>query len=290
MRLLIILCVVGLITLGCQQPSAIELKSDPADEVEVIPLADADSTVDRPSIDTSGVVPADFDAFHGIMVVNRVKYDAGIRVDSVAFSRVFFADTTKPVQLLRRIVGYYGMPLGVVTLNGGIMLPVAHRVQLRKFQRDSIAGVEYLRDLTTTFQPNTQFVWMATGGSFGSFAASVQSPDNLTVLSPRGGSVLSRNENLDMRWTGQGDSLSIIISSFNVVTHRVSPLLHLKPRVNRNRVIIPAKILRALPRDKFFYVLTFVMANRSRSGVFNSYAGKVLVQSTSVYNCYVEIR
>ena len=288
--MLIILSLAGLIALGCQQPSGIELKSDPADEIEVIPLTEADSTVDRPSIDTSAVLPADFDTYRGIMVVNRVKYDAGIRVDSVAFSRVFFADTTRPVQFQGRIVGYYGLPLGVVALNGGVMLPVPHRVQLRRVLRDSIAGVEYLRDLTTTFQANTQYVWLATGGAFGSFAASIHSPDNLTVLSPRGGSVLSRNENLETRWTGQGDSISIIISSFNVLTHRVNPLLHLKPRVNRNRAIIPAKILRALPRDRFFYVLTFVVANRSRSNVFGGYGGKVIVQSASVYNCYVEIR
>jgi hypothetical protein len=288
-QLLVISTLLALIVVSCQQPSEIELKQDPAFDVEITSLAEADSSVDRPSIDTSAVLPADVDAFGGIMVVNRVKYDAGFRVDSVAFSRVFFADTARPVQFQGRTIGYYGSPLGIVTLNGGAMLPVPHRVQLRKVLRDSIAGVEYLKDLTTTFQANTQYIWLATGGSFGSFAASIQSPDNLNVLLPRGGSVLSRNENLETRWTGRGDSVSIIISSFNVLTHRATPLLHLKPRVNRNRAIIPAKILRALPRDRFVYVLTFVMANRSRANV-SGYSGKVLVQSASVYNCYVEIR
>lgn len=293
-RLLIILTLL-LPAAGCQQPAEVELSADPDDDLEITPLAATDSTFDRPSIDTSAVLPGEHDLFGGILVVNRVKYDAGVRVDSGAFSRVYFANRTMPVMFMERLVGFHGIDFGLPplspTLNGTPMSRVPHRISVRRIFGDSIvlAGFEYFSDLRTTFQANTEYRWTAVPGVLGGFDISIRSPDDLSVQSPRGGSVISRNQDLALRWRGQGDSLSIIISRVDPFTHRVRPLLRLRPRVNRGHAIIPAKILRALPRERF-YVLTFMLANRSRSEVIAGYGERVLVQAASVYNSYVEIR
>lgn len=292
MKRLLIVLILLLPAAGCQQPADVELRPDLADALEVTPLAEADSTFDRPSIDSSAVLPREHDMFGGMLVVNRVKYDAGVRVDSGAFSRVYFANRNLPVMFMGRIVGFHGIDLGMPpTLNGMPMLRVPHRIPLRRIFADSIAlaGFEYFTNLTTTFQANTEYRWTASSGFPGGFDISIRSPDNLVVQSPRGGSLISRNQDFPLRWRGQGDSLTIVISRFDPLTRRVKPLLRLRPRVNRGHAIIPAKILQALPRERF-YVMTFMLANRSRSEVIDGYGERVLVQAASVYNSYVEIR
>ena len=295
MKRLLVILILLLPAAGCQQPAEVELRPDLDDVLEVTPLAEVDSTFGRPSIDSSAVLPREHDMFGGMLVVNRVKYDAGVRVDSGAFSRVYFANRNLPVMFMGRIVGFHGIDLGLPplspALNGAPMSRVPHRIPLRRIFADSIAlaGFEYFSDLTTTFQANTEFRWTASSGFPGGFDISIRSTDNLEVQSPRGGSLISRNQDLPLRWRGQGDSFTIVISRFDPLTRRVKPLLQLRPRVNRGHAIIPAKILRTLPRERF-YVMTFMLANRSRSEVVAGYGERVLVQAASVYNSYVEIR
>jgi len=295
MKRLLIILIILLPAASCQQPAEVELRPDLDDALEITPLAEADSTFDRPSIDSSAVLPGEHDLFGGMLLVNRVKYDSGgVRVDSMAFSRVFFANRTMPVMFMGRIVGFHGIDLGSPplspALNGTPMSRVPHLIHMRRIFADSIAlaGFEYFSNLTTTFQANTEYRWTASSGIPGGFDISIRSPDNLAVQSPRGGSVISRNQDLPLRWRGQGDSFTIVISRFDPLTRRVKPLLQLRPRVNRGHVIIPAKILRTLPRERF-YVMTFMLVNRSRS-VVAGYGERVLVQAASVYNSYVEIR
>ena len=273
---------------GCQQPAEVELRPDLDEALEITPLAEADSTFERPPIDSSAVLPGEHDVFRGMLVVNRVKFDAGVRIDSAASSRVFFANRMMPVMFMGKLVGFHGIDFGLPpTLNGMPMLRVPHRIPVHRMFGDSTlqAGVEYFSDLTTTFHTNTEYRWTVLGG----FDISIRSTDDLSVQTPRGGSVISRNQDLPLQWRGQGDSLSIVISRVDPLAHRVRPLLRLRPRVNRGHAIIPAKILRSLPRERF-YVLTFMLANRLRSEVVIGYDDRVLVQASSVYNSYVEIR
>jgi len=60
--------------------------------------------------------------------------------------------------------------------------------------------------------------------------------------------------------------------------------------VNTGRAILNARVLAMLPRDRRFWVFTFVLANRDTSLVVGGFQGGVLIQAASVYNSYVELR
>jgi hypothetical protein len=179
---------------------------------------------------------------------------------------------------------YPGIFLGKgLMLNGIPMVAVIRRVGA------AIAGWKYIGDLTSIYRANQEYRWNAPDDAVGVIGDSINTPDDLNVISPRGGTVHTRNDDLVIRWTG-GGSISIIIQSRLLSTANVAktrPLLLITPNINRGRLTLNPKILALLPKGKDF-VFTFVLANRKEVKV-PRYSGKVLLQAASIYNSYVVI-
>jgi hypothetical protein len=152
---------------------------------------------------------------------------------------------------------------------------------------DTISGVEYHRDLSGTFMPQHLYSWSATPDSLGPISIAIRTPDRLQVVSPVGGRIISRAEGIEVEWSGNG-SIAIIISRVESPGARPRPLLHIRPRVNRNRLFIGPKVLDLLPRLGF-YVFSFVLFNRNETVVVHRFSGRVLVMASSVHHSVVEV-
>jgi hypothetical protein len=290
-RFLIILALTTVLLAACQQPSDIELQGDPRQSMlEVVSVKVPDTLVTFSAVDSCAILPDDQMNFWGRFVLLRVMLDGGPGyVSSFAYSNVLVSDSS--IRTASRIMGFNGMDLGVVTLNGSLMVEVAHRIRIRTpFAPDTVLvrGVEYLADLSSNHVPNQLYTWTATSVQYGRIDVSVRSPDNLTVESPKGGSIYSRDKDLALRWTGANGKVTIIISAFDRFSKRSFPLLELRPRENTGRALIPASLLRQLPRRQDF-VFTFILSNRRDASVVQSQGGKVLVQAASVYNSYIQL-
>lgn len=173
------------------------------------------------------------------------------------------------------------------------MLRVPHRISIRRLLgRDTVLvrGYEYVQDLSGSFQPNQQYVWSVSAAPAGGLTQPVESPGNLTVLSPKGGTIVPRDRDLDLTWQGTGGRISIVISSFDPLTRRSRPLIELRLRANTGRALLPAKLLRQLPAYQKHFVFTFLLAQRQENVVVQQYSGKILVQAAAVYNSYIELR
>jgi hypothetical protein len=54
--------------------------------------------------------------------------------------------------------------------------------------------------------------------------------------------------------------------------------------------VIPAKLLRDLPGYRYV-VFTFILANRKETTIVQpQFAGTVIAQAASIYNCYVQLQ
>jgi hypothetical protein len=290
-RFLIILAVTAVLLTGCQEPSDIQVQGDPRQStLEVVSVKVPDTLVALNAVDSSGILPDDQMNFWGRFVIHRITLDGGPgNIYSFAYSNVFVSDSA--IRAASRFVGFNGLDLGVVTLNGALMVEVGHRIRIRTpFTPDTILirGVEYLADVSSSLVPNQLNTWTATSLQYGRFDVSVRSPDNLTVESPRGGSINSRDKDLALQWTGANGKITIIISAFDRISKRTSPLLELRPRENTGRALIPTSLLRQLPRRQDF-VFTFILSNRREANVVQSQGGRVLVQAASVYNSYIQL-
>ena len=283
---------IGLLLVGCQHPADVELQLEQnTTELEILPIVRPDTLLVTNAVDSTAVLPSDQMSYVGQFVVNKVTLDAGPgKVDSFAYARVFVSDST--VRFLFRQVGYNGIDLGAVLLNGLAMAKVPHQIAVRSLLlRDTVLtrGVEYLGDLSHTYEHSVPYTWSAPSTSSGALSVSILTPDRLNVLSPRGGGVFSREKDLLLWWRGGGGQLQIIISIFEPLAKKSIPILELRSRVNTGKALLPASVLRQFPRTSF-YVFTFILSNRKEMGFIQAQAGRVLVQAATVYNSYIELR
>jgi hypothetical protein len=277
---------------GCQQPSDVQLtQGEYETDLEVRPVVVPDTNVVLTSIDSSAVLPQDQIQFRAFFLLNHFTFDDGDHRGSISYSRVYAADSA--IRHMGRTVGFRGMDLGTVRVNGVPMVKLPHIVRIKRSgQPDSLtlAGFEYLQDLTGLYQPDRPYVWTAASPGMGNISQAIRSPDKLVVHSPAGGSVISRQKDLPLRWTGGRGHLSVIISSFDPWTRRTRPLLEFRSRANSGRALIPGKLLQGLPPQHRYFVFTFVLENRVDTMVLQQYQGRVMVRAASVYNSYVELR
>jgi len=283
----VILLLSSLVVAGCQQPSEVKLNpADPDQELTVSSVVEPDTN--EPSTpDSTGLVVKDRNQFAGSLLVTSVKYDNGLGVATVSAATAVLEDRTKPPILTAsgKIAGYPGIFLGnSLKLNGVTMIRVTRMLA------GVFAGWKYVGDLSLTYRPNQPYRWVApadpVGGIEDSIDSPIDSPDDLTVFSPHGGGVFSRNHDLELRWKGQG-TISIIIQAYEPLAKKTKPLLLITPKTNRGRAILGTKLLALLPRGRNF-VFTFVLANR-RELTLPRYSGVVLIQAASIYNSFVVI-
>lgn len=289
------LVLILLLLSGCQHPNPVEVITDTEEpQLEVTSLAMVDTSVYATGVDSLAVTPSDQADYAGLLLASKIKFDGGIHwgVDSVAVSYVCVTDRSRPLEARGKVFGYYGsrlMPnlLNPVRINGLAMLERAHRIRIAGIPISW--GYEYVRDINSFYQPDIPFTWTATPDSLGPVEVSVQAPANLTVAHPLGGSIIPRNQDLKLAWTGQGELL-IVLSAYNPLGKTSRPILKMRPLANRGRARIGAAILQALPGDRY-YVFTFIMANRKEVRIDRNGASvRVLAQAASVHNIYVELQ
>lgn len=290
-RVLMFLFGVALVLGGCRHPSDVELADDAAgSNLEVFAVTLPDTNIAVNSVDSTGVLPGEEVKATGAFLINAVTWDAGTTKRSIAYARAFFADSV--VRISGRSVGFIGRDVGSVVLDGALMVKVPHRIPvLRVVSPDSIVvrGVEYLADLTGSYQHNHQYTWTVINRLIPILTVKEQTPEALAVLTPRGGAIHSRSKDLPISWDGGRGKMSVIISSYEPVLKRVRPLLELRVRTNNGRAVIPSKLLSQLPARTSF-ILTFVLANRTESVITQPVSGRVLSQAAAVYNVFVELR
>jgi hypothetical protein len=278
---------------GCQKPDPVVVDQDDGTErlVEVTPIAAPDSDQTVSSVDSSGVPPHDAASFAAFLLVTKVEFDAGAAgTHTESFSTVYFADRARPLMFNGKTLGYFGLDLSpAITINDLPMFRLPHRVRVPGFLRDTLFGYFYAKDLAGLHQPNATFTWrVPITAVVGAFNVSITTPDNLQILAPAGGSVLPRNRDLLLQWTGKGD-LNVVISVMHPVSKRTRPIMKLHPRFNTGRAIIDQKVLQLLPPDRYF-VFTFVIANRYERLLVPPYQWTILVHAASVHNSYVEFQ
>jgi len=299
-NLAVLICVSFLCQVGCQKPSPLTVEppvAQPAGSLSVTIVANPDTNIAVNSIDSVGVLPTDQTNYSGLFLVNNVKYDYGHGAIPAASVSAYFGDRNRPLVVNGKIIGYYGidlMPSAITPLKlGGIpMIRYPYRIHIG--DRDTTFGFTYRAPayFLAMIQPQTRYDWDDPGPDTTRllpFKDSVVTPGDLTVLAPQGGSILSRLKPVELRWKGNGN-ISIIVSTYNILTGKTRPILQFQPAVNTGEAVIDPSVLQLLPRTRYF-VFTFIIANkgdRQLGGL--SPSDRILVQASSVYNSYLQFQ
>jgi len=290
---LLVLCLL-LCQAGCQKPAPLTVEPPSAESLLVTVLGNPDTSITVNPIDSVGVLPTDQTTYPGLFLVNSVKYDNGRGILALAYASAYFGDRNRPLIVNGKIVAYYGidlMPSASSPLKLGTFLMTRFPYRVHIGSRDTTFGYMY-RAVFASLQPQARFDWddprPDTTRLSGGFRDSVVTPEDLRVLAPVGGSVLSRLKQVDLHWTGSGN-LIIVISTFDPVTGRSRPILQLQPTANTGRAVIEPRLLQLLPQSRNF-VFTFIIANRVDRQLGGLPKDRILVQAASVYNSYLQLQ
>jgi hypothetical protein len=278
---------------GCQQPSDVEVATDAGggDGVEIVPVVVPDTGLAGAWSDSSALLPLEQTTFGASFLLNRVTHDTGSGRVTIALSQVFFADSV--VRLGGRQIGFSGRDFGGVVFNGALMLRYPHVIAARNavgLDTALVRGVAYVANATVGYAPNRDFAWVVDPFIGRPVTVQVRTPDNLQVHAPLGGARVFRGRDLELRWTGAGGRMDIVISTYDPVRRKSRPILALNPPAGAGRAVIPARLMAGLPVSSRLYVFTFILSNRTESVSVPSYPARGYARAADVYNSYVEVR
>jgi hypothetical protein len=294
----VLLLMTALWIVGCQKNLPVELAPEQnasALAVKVLPVIDPTLIVDA-SVDTSGVLQSEEQTYPATLLVNGVKTDFGTSRSSFSFSRILINDKLNRItDSTSKVIGYLGLDVGNAKVNT-IALPKAMRPMrtYTSFQPQVSAGPAYtLVDQDNepvpsfVYTPAQSYRFVADGkGRVSSFQLAIQSPDEITVVEPKAGSIAFRSDDLHVSWNGKhGDLMRVLISSYDSkAVVPVQPLIEVTIQEGDNSIIIPAKVLQALQANRDGqYLFSFVSSNRTETNI-PGYADNVLVQASSIHN------
>ena len=288
---------------GCQEKSPVELALDQSTaslEVKVLPAIDSTLIVDA-SVDTSGVMQQEELLYPATFLVNGVKTDLGASRSMFSYSRILLNDKRNPISESGKVIGYLGLDVGTAKVNT-LDLPKTLRPYRTwtTFSPDFNAGRAYMlvdQDNQPignfTYAAGQTYRFVADGrGAVSPFELAISSPEEITILEPKAGSVVFKNDDLQVRWSGKvGDSFRVLISSYDARSNvPVKPLLQVEVKEGSNSITLPTKVLKSLQANSDGrYLFSFISMNRSVASV-PGYSGNVLVQAASIHNIQLWVK
>jgi len=282
-----------LLAMGCQKPNpvVVEPSQDVVAAVDVTKLNPVDtvsSIASTTSVDSLGLSPLERGKYIGLVLLNSVKFDYGATIQSEANVTIYVGDTKRPLVVGGRVIGYWGLDLGAtlvrpLTISGIPITRYPYRLPLMG-TRDTTFGFYFFADLTSLIKPKTLYQWVIPSAStLAAVPDSIVTPDDIQVLAPVAGSILSRSKPLELRWSPQLVDINIVVG---IGWEHPLPFMNLHPRVNIGSAVVAASLLELLPKGRI--TLTFIVVNR-KSPVTGAPVA-VLVQAASVYNSHIELQ
>lgn len=287
---------------GCHDKVPLEVTPDqPAEDLEVASLQPSvETSLSKSAVDTTGVLNTEQSKYRATMFLSGVKYDVGTTRQTVSYSSVTFSDKNLPVDLDGRELGFRGIDLGRVQINGMDMIQTQrfiHLFDLPIFDgRDTAVGPAYVlanrngKDAKDfNFRANSQFEWNVSGKiPIDPFRVPVQTPDEITIISPKSTSIISKNDDLHVQWTGKAESFRLIISGLR--GSDIQPILQINLKKSDGNITIPAKILALLPTNTYrTFVFSFISSKTVESQVSN-FSDEIFVAASSIHDVVLTVQ
>lgn len=283
-----------LLLISCDEQKPLELDVE-ASGIEVAFLWTGDtSAVEESSVDSTGLNVREEEEYSATFLVSQVKTDIGAQSSSYSFSRALVKDKQKPIELLGKVVGYEGLDVGTVRLNGVEVPKVGRALKAKGNPPPHVtAGVNY-KSKNISVSSNSLATFQGTGNLLAGIApftfTSVRMPQEVTITQPSAQSLIVQDEDLIVRRNGTIDnSMRIVISGY-ALGEIDRPILVLRVEDLNLPLRIPTSILRLLPTSQYeLFMFSFISLNRKEESL-QGYSSKALIQSASIHNIVLPVR
>lgn len=280
---------------ACQERSPLELVDEESfNQLEVAVVSSDEFVVaGEASVDSTSLLSRDEEEYPAAFSITAVTTENGTQRSTFSYARALLNDHRRPVTYMGRPIGFVGMDVGNLTVNGIEISKVVRRFTVPAGPPITVDMGVYYRGLNIPVDPNTDFTFQATGtDTVSPFTAAVRIPDIISIVSPNPQQVVLASEDLRIEKAGApANFLRLVISGFDDKSARVDrPLLLLKVANPGQSFKIPSKVLELLPvgtYDRFMFSL--ISFNRVTT-TLPGYPDKVLLQAATVHNLVLPVR
>lgn len=305
-HILVLLCL-AIAFSACEQPGPIELvderMSEPWDVVFLKENGDS-PIVSETSVDLTGLTKEDEQKFPGTVLITEVANNLGDHQSRFSYARILLEDRSAPFDVSGRFGTYTAFPridVGKATLDKSEFELSEWILKIRSltlilvrtgvFYKLGNDGIQSGKPFT--FKNGYEYDLEVEGrGAVKSFDMEITTPGALSVkgISPQ--SLILRDEDVHIRWTGKaGKTVKVVISTFDESTGRAEkPLMMFSANPRGNSVVLSKKLLQLLPESTSGkYLISLISANREVVQI-EGYSENVLVQAATIQNIAVTIR
>jgi hypothetical protein len=280
---------------GCREHSPFELVDEEStNQIEVALIVSEEVVIeDGASIDSTALLKRDEEEYPATFSITAVTTENGSQRSSYSFVRALLNDRRRPVEYMGRPIGFIGMDVGSMAINGLALSKVTRRFSVPGGPPLTIDMGVYYRSLNIPVMANTDFTFQTAGtDSVDPFAVAIKVPDIINMARPGPQAVVLTSEDLLVERQGDPASfLHMVISGFDGASGQVDrPLLLVKVANPGQSFKIPSKVLKLLPEgtyDRFMFSL--ISFNRV-STIIPGYPDKVLVQAATIHNLVLPVR
>jgi hypothetical protein len=286
--------VLGLLFLfsACERQNPVQLNDDDiqAQDIEIQNKSIAIEPFDVSGSGTDGLFLTSERKFYGKVVVAGAEYDSPTEHHEASFAQAVFFSRTEPVIFNSDTVAYKAIDAGTVSIDNLSLHAEPVRLNLPGIPIDTIGTRYSLLNVDGVGGRGFQYFgghgyqWDVSGSSsLPSFQTDIDAPANVHVFSPAAGESFSRTRNVQMKWRGGGDVMTILISDFQEGS-RPKPLLQLRVKRNKGRLLLPRRILQLLPENRSRFLFTFSSETSSVTRLYSLYQESIAVRAVTTHS------
>jgi hypothetical protein len=281
---------------GCRQPGPVELqeRNQEGQELDVLTSEGFSSSGLDPSESTSPHPPFPKNVA-GRLLIEGIIVDGVMGRHEATIAHAIFFNQSSPIVVGRDTVAYQSRDVGNIFLDSFQLNKRDKRFVDARFGIDTLLGVEYF--LTSgdrvgpaefRYRGEKVYQWRATGSVLtGPFTLSITAAPTVRIVQPSSSLQINIMEDLRVSWEGGGNFIRLMISSIEE-RQRPKPIFHARIRTRRHEVIVPAKILQALPRNQQVFLLTLA-SETNATHTLAGFSNSLLLQTSSSHSMVMRV-
>ncbi|HJW31374.1 MAG TPA: hypothetical protein VJ508_19230 [Saprospiraceae bacterium] len=277
---------------ACQHQNPVQLNDDDiqAQDIVVENKSMSIEPLDASGSVTDGLILTSEKRFYGKIVVAGAEYDGPAEHHEASLAQAIFFSRTEPVIFNNDTIAYRAIGAGTVSVDNLSLRADPVRLNLPGIPIDTIGTGYSLLNVDGIGAHGFQYVgghgyqWDVGGSSsLPSFHTDIDAPPNVHVFSPAAGESFSRTRNVQMKWRGGGQAVTILISDFREGS-RPKPLLQLRVKKNKGRLLLPKRILQLLPENHSRFLFTFSSNTSFVMRLYSLYQENIAVTAVTTHS------
>ena len=233
--------------------------------------------------------------YYGQLVIARSIFDSPLEHHEASLARAIFVDRTNPLlSPWGDTLTFKSIDVGTVTIDNLLLSMAIERLNFSGIVDDTVGPYYALLNKDGVggkgfqYYGNHAYQWDINGSvSFSYLQESITSPPEIRMTSPISADGFTPSKNLSVRWEGGSNNVRIIISDIREDA-LPRPLIQMKVGRNTGQAVVPASILRLLPKSRTRFLFTISSENVATTH-HNGYNDEIIIRAVTNHSLVLQV-